>query len=158
MCLAPGRFAISSDAETGIANRLGRSSQHLGSFPGSVNLWFQLPTFWGGGYIILVARSQWWHLHLSPGFNAFSVFAVDQSLSRLLVWERPKGMGGGTYLILSIEKRIPGGRKRCVCCASSRFPHSSGRPLRAYVFAGNAGYLMFLVNLPTFSLVRNHCC
>lgn len=43
--------------------------------------------------------------------NAFSVFAVDQSLSRLLVWGRPRGTGQGTYLILLIEKRIPGGRK-----------------------------------------------
>lgn len=43
--------------------------------------------------------------------NAFSVFAVNQSLPRFLACGRPRGMGQGTYLILLIEKRMPGGRK-----------------------------------------------
>ena len=64
-----------------------------------------------------MTRSQWWHLHLSPGLNTVSVFAVDQSLLRyssyfcLFVWGRPRGMGGGNYLILLLGKKKSGDRR-----------------------------------------------
>ena len=146
LCFAPGRFAFSSNAETGIAYRLGHSSQHPGSFPESVNLWFQLSTFWGGGLPHTSGQISVVTFKFLPGLNAFSVFAVDQSLPHLLVWGRPRGNGSGNLPNSINLKKNAWRQKRCVSCASSRFPHSSGRPLRAYVFAGNAGYLMFLVN------------
>ena len=109
---------------------------------------FSSPLSGAGGCLVLVARSQWWHLNFYQD-STLSLSLPLINLPRLLVWGRPRGNGSGNLPNSINLKKYAWRQKRCVCCASSRFPHSSGRPLRAYVFAGHAGYLMFLVNPST---------
>lgn len=121
---------------------------------------FSSPLSGAGGCLILVARSQWWHLN----FYQDSMLSLSLPLINLchicLFGGDQGGMGQGTYLILLIYKRMPGGRKG-VCLMLH---------LGFHTVAGDPSEPMFLLEmlvtwcslsipvLPTFSLVRNRCC